>query len=246
MNTRSVTGFLVLGMAAALILTHARSPRHLPVPMVGSPVTAQTSSLQSILIQQAPNVGSNNDDPWRRFQITVPAANPPLDMHVAFLVDGKGTEVVLEQPRAWPQTIPFQYRLDSDDDSRVKAILEAQGLPVKKNFITYHFAAGTNGWSGFDKTIQFQHEPGGNGEFSEGPPSLTCKIGQKSVLYSSIVSDKDFKGNFGQGLTYDQWTEPSYAPKTAPGMVHHLSVYILFQPHQGPPVKGTTSISREL
>ena len=244
MNTRSVTIFLVLGMAAALLLTRLHSPRRLPLPVIGSPAVAQTPSPQSILVQQTPGTGI--DDPWRRYQITVPTASPPLDMHVAFLVDGKGTEVVLEQPQPWPQPIPFQYRLDSDDDSRVKAILEAQGLPVKKNLVTYHFAAGANGWTGFDKTIQFQHEPGGNGETSDGGGNLENPIGKKIVLYSSIISDKSFKGSFEQGLTYDQWTQPGYAPKFPPGLVHHLSVYVMFQPHQGPPVKGNVSISRDL
>lgn len=246
MNTRSVTGFLVLGMAAALFLTHAHSPRHLPMPVAGSPVTAQTSAPQSILIQQTPSVGSSNDDSWHRYQITVAQSRVPLDLHMVFLVDGKGTEIVLEQPQAWPQPMPFQYRLDSDDDRRVKTILEAQGLPVKENLITYHFAAGTNGWVGFDKTIRFQHGLGGNGISSVGPSSQSSTIGQKVVLFSSEICDTSFKGPFEQGQTYDPLTQPEYAPKTPPGMVHHLSVYILFQPHQGPPVKATTTISRDL
>ena len=245
MNTRFVTVFLVLGMAAALFLTHLHSPRRLTMPAVGSSVAAQPPNPQSVVVQEAAST-SNIDDPWHRYQITLPVSSVPLDLHMAFLVDGKGTEVVLEQPKAWPQPMPFQYRLDSDDDSRVKVILAAQGLPVKKNLVTYRFAAGTNGWVGFDKTIRFQHGLGGNGESSVGPSSQSSTIGQKIVLYSSVISDTSFKGPFEQDLTYDQRTQPGYAPKTPPGMVHHLSVYILFQPHQGPPVKVTTSISRDL
>ena len=247
MNTRYITIFLVLGMAAALFLTHSHLSRPSPIPFAGSPAAAQTPNTQFILVQPAPNTSINEDDPWHRFEITLPKTSTPLDMHVAFLVDGKGEETVFEQPQAWPQPMPFQYRLDNNDDSRVKVILAAQSLPVKKNLVTYHFAAGTNGWVGFDKTIRFQHEPGVNGESTgDGPDNRDNAIGQKIVFYSSIVSDRDFKGNFEKGLTFDQWTKPEYAPHFPPGMVHHLSVYVMFQPHQGPPVKGNISMTRDL
>ena len=247
MNTRAVSIFLVVGMAAALLTHYLRSPRHLlPLPVTGTPVAAQTPLVQSVVVQGIPNTEKSADDSWHRFEITLPKTNAPLDMHVAFLVDGKGEEIVFEQPQAWPQRIPFQYRLDNDDDSRVKAILEAQGLPVKKNLVTYHFAAGTNGYVGFDKTIQFRREPGGNGESSGGAGDNNGAIGQKIVLYSSIVTDTGFKGDFQEGLTFDQRTQPGYTPRFPPGLVHHLSVYVMFQSHQGPPVKGSTSISRDI
>lgn len=252
MNTRTITVFLVLGMAAALFFTYAHPSHRMIAPVIGTPAAAQTPGADLVVVKSVPNTVTTADDLWRHYEITVPQTNPPLDMHVAFLVDGKGEETVFEQPQAWPQRMPFQYRLDNDDDSRVKAILEAQGLPVKKNLVTYHFAAGTHGYVGFDrtigfhKTIRFQHEPGGNGESAGDSGDMNNAIGQKVVLYSSIVSDTTFKGNFEKGLTFGQWTQPGYAPKFPPGLVHHLSVYVMFQPHQGPPVKGNMSISRDL
>jgi hypothetical protein len=247
MNIRYITIFLVLGMTAAIFLTHSHLSRISPLPIVGTPVAAQTPDPTLIQVKSVPATGDSDLDPWHHFEITVPQTNPPLDMHMAFLVDGKGTEVIDEQPQAWSQPIPFKYRLDSDDDSRVKTILEAQGLPIKKNLVTYHFAAGTEGGVSFDRTIRFQHEPGGNGESTgEGPNNRDNAIGQKIVFYSSIISDSSFRGNFEKGLTYDQWTRPGYAPKFPAGLVHHLSVYVMFTPHQGPPVKGNESIAREL
>lgn len=246
MNQRYIAGFLVLGAGAALLFARKHSPGPSFAPMAISPAAAQTPNVQSIRVEQSPSTGGT-DDPWHRFEITLPKTSTPLDMHVAFLVDGKGEEVVSEQPQAWSQPLPFKFRLDSDDDSRVKTILEAQGLPVKKNLVTYHFAAGTQGWVGFDKTIRFQHEPGGTGESTGYEAGNTNNaIGQKIILYSSIISDSSFKGNFEKGLTYDQWIQPGYAPKFPAGMVHHLSVYVMFQPHQGPPVKGNKSMSRDL
>jgi hypothetical protein len=242
MNIRYITIFLVLGMTAALFLTHSHLLRLSPLPIAGSPAAAQTPAPTTIQIEALPKTGDNAFDPWQHFAITVPLTNPPLDMHTVFLVDGKGTEIVDEEPHAWSQPILFKYRLDSDDDSRVKAILAAQGLPVKENLITYHFAAGTNGWSAFDKTIRFLHGPGGNGESTGGPIEMSAKVGGKIILYSALISDKQFKGSLGGSA----WMKPEYAPKTPPGMVHHLCVYILFQLHQGPPVKGRDFISRDL
>ena len=202
MNKRSIAVFLVLAAGAVLLFARTHAPGHSLAPIAISPAAAQTPNTQAILIEQAPSTGGT-DDPWHRFEITLPKTNTPLDMHVAFLVDGKGEEIIFEQPQAWSQPMPFQYRLDSDDDSRVKTILSAQGLPVKKNLVTYHFAAGTNGWIGFDKTIRFQHEPGGNGESTgDGPALQDNAIGQKIVLYSSIISDSSFQGNFEKDLTY--------------------------------------------
>ena len=248
MNMRRITVFLVLGMAAALFMARSHAP-HTPIaPLAILPAAAQTPNIQSIRVEQVPSTGGT-DDPWHRFEITLPKTNTPLDMHTAFLVDGKGEEIVFEQPQAWSQPIPFKFRLDSDDDSRVKTILAAQGLPIKKNLVTYKFAAGTDyvmgasGSLGFDKTIRFQHEPGGNGESTGGgPDNRDNAIGQKIVLYSSIISDNSFKGDFETGMTYDQWTQPAYAPKFPAGMVHHLSVYVMFTPHQGPPVKENENI----
>jgi len=252
MNPRRIVIIIViiaaLGVGAALFSAgvHHLGGGHSASPTIGIPAAAQTPAPTAIEIKSMPSIVGNDDDPWHRFEITVPPSNPPLDMHVAFLVDGKGEEVIDEEPHAWPQPILFKYRLDSDDDSRVKDILEAQGLPVKKNLVTYKFAAGTNGQAGFNKTIRFQHGPGGNGESTSGPDNRDYAIGKKIVLDSRIISDSTFRGNFEKGLTYDQWTQPGYAPKTPPGLVHHLSVYVMFTPHQGPPVTGHQSIAREL
>ena len=246
MNTRVITAFLVLGMVAALFFTHVRPSHRLLAPVISSLAAAQTPSLATVQIKSIPNTSDNENASWQHFEISIPKTNPPLDMHTAFLVDGHGEEIVDEQPQAWPQPVSFKYRLDSDDDTRVKDILEAQGLPIKKNLVTYKFAAGTNGYTGFNKTIRFQHGLGGNGESTSGPDNRDYTIGKEIVLDNRIISDSAFKGNFEKGLTYDQWTQPEYAPKTLPGLVHHLSVYVMFTPHQGSAVTGHQSIAREL
>jgi len=246
MDKGRIAVFLALGVGIMLFLARTHAPGYSFAP-VGVPAAAQTPAPALIQIKSVPSIGDSDLDPWHHFEITVPPSNPPLDMHVAFLVDGKGEETIDEEPSAWPQPIPFKYRLDSDDDSRVKDILETQGLPVKKNLVTYKFAAGSdNGWTGFNKTIRFQHEPGGNGETTGTSSFMSAAIGKKIVLDSRIISDSTFRGNFEKGSTFSQWTNPEYAPKTPQGLVHHLSVYVMFTPHQGPPVTGHQSIAREL
>lgn len=66
-------------------------------------------------------------------------------MHVAFLVDGKGTDYITAQSLPWPQPTLLKLRLDRDDDKRVKAILKAQGLPVDERLVTYHFVYQSSG-----------------------------------------------------------------------------------------------------
>ena len=237
MNTRHITVFLVVGMAAALFLTHTRPPHPLLTPLVGSPVAAaQTPGTQFIVVQKAPHIG--DDDLWNRYQITVPQTNPPLDMHTVLLIDGKGINVSEQKPDAWAQSATFKYRLDTDDDDRVKNILVAQGLPVKKNLVTYRFTvAGSFGSISTNRTIRFQH--GGPGEQTSlsGGESVTGAIGQKIVLENSMLADSDFSGSLDRLFTLEQQEQPEFAPETPRGLVHHVVVYVVFQPHVGPPVK---------
>ncbi len=247
MVPRNVALIAATGAAAVLgmVSFHASGSSHLPVPVVGSRAAAQAPAITEVTVKPLLNT-TGSDDPWSRFEVTVPPSTPSPDMHVAFLVDGKGTETITEQPEAWPQSMPFKYRLDRDDDSRVKVILQAQGLPVKKNLITYHFAAGTLGWIGDDRTIHFRHGLGGPTEGTGLYEITHAQVGQKIVLQNILITDSTYKGNMFKDFIFNQWTQPKFAPKTPPGMVHHLVVYLLFTPHHGPLVKGHRSISQDI
>lgn len=247
MVPRNAVLIAAAGAAAALWIVGCRAsgPSPLPVPIVGSRAAAQTPQVTGIVVKTMPSAG-DTDDPWHRFEFTVPPSNPPLDMHVAFLVDGKGAETITEQPQAWSHPIQFKYRLNSEDDSRVKAILQAQGLPVKENLITYHFAAGASGWTGYDRTIHFRHGLDAAAESTGMNESMPAQVGQKIVLESSLITDSAYKCDLNKDFIFNRWTQPKFAPKTPPGMVHHLAVYLQFTPHHGPPVKGHTGISQNI
>ncbi len=249
MNRLRIGVSATIGGGAALLFVgvHTRGPSLLPV--VGDRAAAQTPSKTTIIVKPLPHTKEYEEDPWHRFEITVPPTIPPLDMHVAFLVDGKGQDNVTMEPHSWDQPLPFKYRLDSDGDGRVKDILEAQGFPVKRNLVTYRFASGSYGWVGFSKTIRFQHSPGGALESSSGTSSdgkVTAMVGQKIFLENRLLSDTDFQGNLSSLRTPEEYDQPEYAPKTAPGLVHHLSVYLMFMPHQGPPVKVSRTYSHAI
>ena len=241
MNTRTITAFLVLGMAAALFFTYAHPSHRLLAPVIGSPVAAQTPASSHIFVKYLPNPDTGNENPWHRYEITLPVTSPPLDMHTVFLVDGKGEETVSQSTTPWSQPLPFRYRLDSSDDSRVKDILEAQGFAVKKNLVTYAFAAGAYGTISYNTTLRFHTEPGGQQEGSVPSDAMPAAIGEKIVLENRILSDRGFKGDFDKVFSLSQQLDPKFAPKTPPGMVHHLVVYLMFQPHKGSLAKYSNS-----
>ncbi len=159
MNPHQIAVVSALGVGTALLFAGAQRHGGTLVPAVGLPAAAQAPSLAVIQVKAMPSIGQSDQDLWHHYEIAVPSANPPLDMHVAFLVDGKGEETVAMRPDAWPQSQPLKYRMDHDDDNRVKAILEAQGLPVKKNLVTYTCAfESDSGGLSFNKTVRFRHE----------------------------------------------------------------------------------------
>lgn len=248
MVPRSAVLIAATGAAAVLGMVSFRpsGPSRSFAPVVGNRVAAQAPAITDITVKPLPDT-SGSDDPWHRFEVTVPPSTPPLDMHIAFLIDGKGTETITEQPQAWPQPMQFKYRLNSDDDSRVKAILQAQGLPVKENLITYHFAAGISDGSGvgYDRTIHFWHGLGGPAQ-NTFPDITHTQVGQKIVLHNSLITDSAYKSDLDKDFISNRWTQPEFAPKTPPGMVHHLAVYLLFTPHHGPPVKGHRGITQDI
>jgi hypothetical protein len=245
MNTRTITAFLVLGMAAALFFTYFRPSHRSLASVIGSPAAAQAPDANVISVKSVPNM-STTDDLWQHFEVTVPPTNPPLDMHITFLVDGHGEETVDMSPTARSQPLPFKYRMDHDDDSRVKDILEAQGLPVKKNLVTYTCAFEAGNGISFSKTIRFRHEMGGPQEELGSNETVSASVGQKIILQNDVVADQGFTGDLSKIMTTEQQLQPEYAPKTLPGMVHHLVVYVLFTPHRGAAVTERRSISRSI
>ncbi len=247
MNPRPVAVVCALGVGAALFFAGAHRHGGTLVPAVGLPAAAQTPTLAAIQVKAMLSIGESDQDLWHHYEITVPSTNPPLDMHVAFLVDGEGEETIAMRPDAWPQSQPFKYRLDHDDDSRVKAILEAQGLPVKKNLVTYTCAfESDSGGLSFNKTVRFRHEMGGPQEALGNNETVSASVGQKIILQNDVVADQSFTGDLDKIITPEQQMEPEYAPKTLPGMVHHLVVYVLFTPHRGAAVTERRTIGRSI
>lgn len=149
-------------------------------------------------------------------------------------------------PLARSQPLPFKYRMDHDDDSRVKGILKAQGLPVKKNLVTYTCAFEAGNGISFNKTIRFRRETGGPQEALGNNETVSGTVGQKIILQNDVVADRSFTGALDRVMTLEQQMQPEYAPKTPPGMVHHLVVYIQFKPHHGAIVTERRSISRSI
>ncbi len=165
-------------------------------------------------------------------------------MHVAFLVDGKGTDYITAQSLPWPQPTLLKLRLDRDDDKRVKAILKAQGLPVDERLVTYHFVYQSSGGAAEDKTLKFLHSSAGPGGI-EATGQAWAKIGDKIMLYQSVVyDDSALRSPLYKPL--EDWHPDTLAAKYPPGFLHRLTVYLQFQRHQGPRANGVVYSSKPL
>ena len=235
MNTRVITAFLVLGMVAALFFTYVRPSHRLLAPVVGRPAAAQIPDANLVAVKSVPNM-STIDDLWQHFEVTVPPTNPPLDMHLAFLVDGKGIDYITKESMPWQQKIPLKFRVDQDDDQRIKAILQAQSLPVNSRLVTYHFSYRSSGGADSDETLKFLHSSGGSGGI-EQPAQANARVGDRIALYQSAVyDDSAFHSPLYRPLA--NWHPEGYAKNFPPGFVHRLSVYLQFQPHKGRPVNN--------
>lgn len=238
MDTRRFAISLVVGAASALAFVgvHPRGHSHLPV--LGERAAAQTLETASIGIRSLPDTGSS--DPWHRFELTIPPSTPPLDMHVAFLVDGKGSEAIFEESHAWPQTLPFKYRLSSDD-SGMNDISDLQGPKHKKVLITYSADVGDYGTVSDSETIRFRHGSNGPRSIYNYVAGAGVAIGARTVLDDRMLSDKYFTGSFG-----GPFRRLGSVPKTPPGTLHNVVVYVQFLPHQGPPSLGRSCTAQLL
>ncbi len=151
---------------------------------------------------------------------------------MALLVDNKGSEQVQERTSPWPQSFPVKFKLDSDDDSRVKTILKAQGLPTKDTLVTYHFqSACPDGGVGFYETIKYQHESYGVGEVTGGSPQQGT-VGEKMVLMDQAVGDSSLHSLSAPGL--GSIKRIAFLDALPPGKAHRFTVYVMFTPHHGP------------
>ncbi len=185
-----------------------------------------------IHLKPLPDLDNGYDHDWRHFAVTVPPTSPPLDMHVVWLIDGKGADMRYEQPKPWDQPIPLKFRLDRDDDSRVKTILKAQGLPVKEQVVTYRFGVGTVGGSTeINQILKFAHGIGLGGSVITTIYSPAA-VGDKMMLSDEVIRDSKFAGDSRD--FQDHWQQLGYLAKFAPGQVHSMTVYVQFRPHKGP------------
>lgn len=92
MNPRPAAVVCALGVGTALFFAGAHRHGGALVPAVGLPAAAQAPSLTAVHVKLLPNGGQSDEDLWHHYEVTAPSTNPPLDMHIAFLVDGHGEE----------------------------------------------------------------------------------------------------------------------------------------------------------
>jgi hypothetical protein len=221
---------VVLAVAATGLLLVSPIRRHGFLPAIGQSASAQAAPDALIHLKSLPEK-DQSEHGWRHFEITLPPTSPPLDMHVVWLIDGKGTDLRYEEPKAWSQPIPLKFRLDSDDDFRVKAILKAQGLPVKEQIVTYRFSIDALDTLSFYESLKFAHDSGA-GSWSGYNDSQAAKIGDKIILSDEALADSKFVGNSRDWQ--DHWQEPGYVAKFPPGQLHRMTIYVQFRPHTGP------------
>ncbi len=235
MDTQRFAISLAVG---ALMFVGAHPRGHSLLPAIEERAAAQTPEAAHIQIEALPN--ADGEGLWHRFKITVPPTNPPLDMDVAFLVDGKGSEMVIEEPHAWPQALPFKYRLDSNNSGR-NDISDLQGPKHPTVLITYSAVVGDYGTVSDSKTIRFQHGSNGPRDIYNYVAGAGAAIGTKTILDDRMLSDKYFTGSFG-----GPFRQLGFVPKTPPGTLHHVVVYIQFLPHQGPAAQGRSCTAQRL
>lgn len=231
-KTKSAFAIVAAAVVALSVAVGRHSPPSRMVPLETRAV-AQSPADNQIRIEPISNTDPDKDfDGWRRFQVTLPPHSPMLDMHMAFLTDNTGYESVMSRSSPWPQSFPIRYRLDTDDDSRVKIILEAQGLPTKNNVITYHFAMNCpGGGGGTYPTVTYENrESATQIEFGSHP---TVNIGQKDVLEDGVKADSSLHSlpDISKLGSIKRIASLDALP---PGKAHRFTVYVMFTPHQGP------------
>lgn len=151
---------------------------------------------------------------------------------MGLLIDNAGTGQLQQETSALPQSFPVKFKINSDDDYRIKAILKAQGLPTKDNIVTYHFDAETPGGGlGFYNTVTFQHGQIGFTEATVGSiPQMD--IGEKIVLLDEIQGDSSLHSLSAPGL--GSIKRIAFLDALPPGKAHRFTVYVMFTHHHGP------------
>ncbi len=239
MNTRDIAVVSACAAGAGLLLfSQAGRHRTLPRLTVGTPAEAQAPADALVHVQEVPDMDATPEHLWHRYQITVPPQSPPLEMHLTFFLDRKGYDFIYQRRDAWPQTIPLAYRLDKDEDARVKTILEAQGLPIRKRAVTYHIEAATDsGTIAIDQTLTFRHGPAGAVE-EIGPSSAPAAVGREVLLEDELLSEADVPGD------PPDWQRAGYF--AGHPLQHRLTVSVTFKPYHGPPVREQKTYARQI
>lgn len=239
MSTSPQARRIILAAVAVVGLSVAVGRHRSPAPVASFPAApmgaaaAQAPADDQVHIAPLSDTGVGGADAgWRRFQVTLPRHSPLVDLHTALLIDNKGSEQVQERTSPWPQSFVIKFKLDTDDDYRVKTILKAQGLATKENLVTCHFqAASLDSAVGFYETVKFQHQSYGVGEEAGGSPQQGG-IGEKMVLMDKTMGDSSLHSLSVAGLGSIKRIPALDA--LPPGKAHRFTVYVMLTPHHGP------------
>ncbi len=239
MDTRRLAVSLILVTMAGLLFLGMHPRGDLRHPTLGNSAAAQTANSNIVQVKHLPNFGTATIQPWERFEITAPTAVQSLDMHVGFLIDGHGTEYVAQRSASWPQPISARLWVDCGDYKMVDAFRPSHPQPQKEQKVNFDFVAERQISFGENKTLKFVHGTKNRGvvEVTSGGEGA---VGDKIPLYNREIEDTAFHG-------YSQkWRDAGYVSKFPLGMVHRLTVYVQFLPHQGAPMRTSRVIKRTL
>lgn len=197
---------LALAMGAAALALHSRA-----------------APGREIVVQQV----NDPDHPgWMSWDVVIPSSLCPLRCDADVYVDGvnrRGGSVTPLMVRNKPQRV--RVRISDDDDTRVKDILKAQGLPIKPHVYGYAvdvdmFGVGTH------RSQPWRFKTGRGGMQASTGGQGTYTVGQNIMLCDLTYFDQSIRGYPDQ--IYDN--DPSWAPHFAPDTAHRLTVKLRFVP----------------
>lgn len=219
---------LLVGLA--LVGFYALRPSKTRPVKTAAPAPAPVAPASTGLISVRP-VATPAEAGWSEYDVVLPSGK--WECRTSVLVDGRGGYASIAPVAGGPQPSRLRFRLGTDLDSDVKAILKAQGLPVKENVMTYkaEFGLGGSGMS-FSRSVTFARGAPGGTLSRVGPTQTEFQPGDRITLLDTVYADEQFPiPSYPGPLDYPN--DSTFAAHFPPNRVHRITGQVLFVPAHG-------------
>ena len=210
------------------------------------PSAAAQNPSKDIQFEKISDAYSGELGHWEHYKVSnIPDGD---DCQLGVFVDGHGY-VTTTHNRDFKGVAYVRYRFDNDDDSRVKTILKAQGLPIKPGIVTYTVDTdisrdpGSGGSISLKRDLRFVHGATGVSCVDWNGSAATTKDGWRP-LQELLIVDTDWfinpqRPELPMTGTSDERT---FTPFVRKNLAHHVRFAFRVIPHKpgpGPDVPNT-------